>query len=102
MLSTIWGKDMAAVNSKICRAKFRIWSPNFFGCLNQKSEQLVSAKFNSTPILKIASENIEKCKGLWLFGIVNFAIIANRDVGNFVDFWQFVRLSIHISTSIKL
>ena len=57
---------------KQCTIHFRIWPPNVFECLNKKSA------FNSTPILKILSENIEKCKRL--FGGVNFAILANRDV----------------------
>ena len=44
----------------------------------------------SMPFLKISSENIKKCKNLRLFGAVIFAIVANRDVGNFVrfDFWS--------------
>ena len=37
-----------------------------------------------------------------LLGEVNFTIFANRDVGNFVHFWQFFRLSIHILTKINL
>ena len=41
---------------------------------------------------EISSENIEKCKSLRHFGEVNFAIIANRDMGNFVHFWQFFGL----------
>ena len=41
----------------------------------------------STPITKISSENIKKCKNL---SAVNFANVANRVVGNFVrfDFWS--------------
>ena len=46
-------------------------------------------------ILEDSSENIEKCKSLRILGEVNFAIIANRDMGSFVHFWQFFRLSIH-------
>ena len=37
-----------------------------------------------------------------LFGEVNFAIIANRYMGNFVTFWHFFGLSICISTNIEL
>ena len=61
---------------------------------------MLSSEFNSTPILKISSENIEKCKSL--LGKVNFAITANRDMGNFLHLWQSFRLSIHIATNIKL
>ena len=35
-------------------------------------------------------------------GEVNFAIIANRDMGNFVRLWRSFRISIHISTDMKL
>ena len=41
---------------------------------NQKSK--LRAKFSSTPILKISSENIEKLKSRRVFGVVNFAVIA--------------------------
>ena len=61
---------------------------------------MLCSKFNSTPILKISSENIENCKSL--LGEVNFAITANRDMGNFFHFWQSFRLSIHIAINIKL
>ena len=51
----------------------------FFGGLNQKSELQVKYEMRqSTPIF-------------------NFAMISN-----FVDFWQFFILSIHISTNITL
>ena len=58
---------------------------------------------NTTPILKLSDENIEKLKSLRLFGEVNFAFIANRNISNFDPIWQFFHLSyIYISTNIKL
>ena len=45
-----------------------------------------------TLILKISSENIEKCKSYRLFGKVTFTINANRDMDNFVHFKWFFAL----------
>ena len=65
--------------------------------------QINSSQSNYTLILKITSENIKRCKRLKLFGEVTFSIFASH-IGNFVHCWRFsrFRLSIHISTNIKL
>ena len=39
---------------------------------------------------------MKNAKSLQLFGEVNFQIIANKDAGNFVHFWQFFPLGIHM------
>ena len=55
---------------------------------------------NNTYIMKISDENIGE-KSLRLFGEVNCAFIANRDIGNFVPYLQFFHLSIYTSINIK-
>ena len=69
--------------------KVIIWPPNCFEGLTQT----FGAKDKVTEQLYIDSKNIKKCNlSLWLFGEVNFAIITNRDMDNFVHFLQFFSL----------
>ena len=80
----LFGGQILGLPGKIQNLAANSWRP--------KSEEQVKCEIQCYTY----SENIEKCKSLRLFGETNFAIIANRDVDNFVYFWQFFRLSIHI------
>ena len=77
--------------SKFSPANFGIWPP-FFKDPTQKFGPKIRSSGNTTPILKISDGNIEKLKSLRLFGGVNFAFIANRDISNFDPFGSFFTL----------
>ena len=50
----------------------------------------LSAKLNSTPILKISSKSMNKCASLIGFlvkSILRLSPTEYRDMGNFVHFW---------------
>ena len=65
-----------------------------FGRTQKSGAEDNLSQSNYILILKISSENIEKWKA--------FCDYREAVIGNFGNFWQFCRLTFHISTNIKL
>ena len=81
---------------------FRIWPPNFLEALIKIPVNNLMSWDTSTSILKISWKNIDRWLRSILFKTARFWKIANWDIGDFVNFWQFFEPKIHILVPIVL
>ena len=79
----LWAKD------------FGIWTPKFFEDLNQKSASHNKGFFYSKAILNVSCKNIEKWLSYNKFVWIDYANVANLDMGNLVHFLRLFDHRLH-------